>query len=165
MTKRAPTSAHRAAIACALIGGALVCTGTMLPWLSFFAGLKTYSGLVGLYGRVLFAGGALAVVGGGAMLVRRDRWLRRVVGAAGVAQTLFVVWLLIGLRATTRELGGMHAMLVARPGPGLFVALAGAILIASTLRPRASPPPSSLGPEPPTAVSGNASGAPARGNA
>lgn len=146
LPERARTPAHRGAIASALSGGALVCTGTALPWLSFFAGLQTYSGLVGLYGRILFAGGALAVVGGAAMLVRRDRWLPRVVGGAGIVQTLFVVWLLFGLRSTTRELGS-HAMLLARPGPGLFVALVGAILVASTLRPRASPPPSSLGPD------------------
>lgn len=145
--ERARAPAHRGAIASALSGGALVCTGTVLPWLSLFAGLQTYSGLVGLYGRVLFAGGALAVLGGAAMLVRRDRWLPRVVGGVGIVQTLFVLWLLFGLRSTTRELGA-HAMLLARPGPGLFVALVGAILVASTLRPRASPPPSSLGPDP-----------------
>jgi hypothetical protein len=152
-------------VAPALIGGALVCTGAALPWLSLFAGLQSYSGLVGLYGRVLFASGLVAAAGGVAMLVRRERWLRPVVGAVGVAQTLFVVWLVIGLRATTRELGGMHAMLVARPGPGLFVALAGAILIASALWLRASSAPSALGADPRMSASGKAAGATARGDA
>ena len=121
--------------AAAVVGGALICTGTALPWLYFFAGLQSYSGLVGLYGRILFAGGVLAVVGGAAMLVRRDRWLRPALGAAGVLQTLFVIWLLLGLRSTALALLRMHAMLLARPGPGLFVALAGAVLVAATVWP------------------------------
>ena len=164
MPRRAAAPAY-GDVASGLIGGVLVCTGAALPWLSLFAGLHSYSGLVGLYGRVLFASGAVAAAGGVAMLVRHERWLRRVVGAAGVAQTLFIVWLLIGLRETTGALGGMHAMLVARPGPGLFVALAGAILVASTVRRRDSSPSSSLGPEPRMTASGNASGVVARGNA
>lgn len=114
-----------------LSGGALVCIGTALPWLSLFAGLQSYSGLVGVYGRVLFAGGMLAVFGGAALLVRGDRWLFMIVGALGFALTLFVSWLLLGLHATTRELS-MHATLVARPGPGLFVGLGGALLVAAT---------------------------------
>ena len=111
-----------------LVGGALVCVGTTLPWLSFFAGLQSLSGLVGLYGRMLFASGALAVLSGTAMLQHRHRWLPATIAGLGVIQTLFVVWLLIGLRSTLRQLG-MHAMLLARPGPGLFVALAGALLV------------------------------------
>jgi len=106
----------------------------MLPWLSLFAGLHSYSGMIGLYGRLLFAGGTLALVGGVAVLVRSDRWLRPGVGALGVLLALFTSWLLIGLRATTRTLGG-HPLLIARPGPGLFVALAGALVVAALLFP------------------------------
>lgn len=127
----APT---RWAIAATVIGGALTCTGAALPWLSLFAGLQTYSGLVGLYGRILFASGAVVIGGGVAMLVRRDRSLLLPLGIAGVGQALFVAWLLLGLRATTADLG-MHAMLVARAGPGLWVALAGSLLTASSAAP------------------------------
>lgn len=121
--------AYRPAAA-ALGGGALTCAGAMLPWLTFFAGLQSYSGLVGLYGRLVLGAGVLATIGGVAMITRRDRWLRITVAGFGVMLMLFVGWLLVGLRATT---GGLQhqAMLMARPGPGLFVALAGAILIAS----------------------------------
>jgi len=118
----------------AIMGGALVGTGATLPWLSLFAGLQSYSGLIGLYGRLLFGGGVLAVAGGVAILVRSDWWLRPSVGALGLLLALFTGWLLLGLRSTTRELGG-HPMLIARPGPGLFVALIGALVVAGTLVP------------------------------
>jgi VIT1/CCC1 family predicted Fe2+/Mn2+ transporter len=120
----------RRAVAAAVLGGALTCVGAMLPWLTLFAGLQSYSGLVGLYGRLVLAAGVLATVGGVVMTTRSDRWLRRTLGGLGIALTLFVVWLLVGLRSTTGDLRH-HAMLLARPGPGLFVALVGAILIAS----------------------------------
>ena len=64
------------------------------------------------------------------MCRHRDPWLQPVTGVLGVAQTLFILWLLLGLRSTMRELD-MH-MLFARRGPGLFVALGGAMLIALT---------------------------------
>jgi len=120
-----------AGVGAAASGGALICAGTALPWLSLFAGLQTYSGLVGVYGRVLFAGGVFALAGAAAMFVRADPWLPWLVGALGLALTLFVAWLLLGLHATTAALS-MHATLVARPGPGLFVALAGALLVTTT---------------------------------
>lgn len=126
-------SETRRVVLTVLLGGALVCVGTMLPWMTFFAGLQSLSGLVGLYGRMLFASGALAVLSGAAMLQRRDRWLLPATAALGVIQTIFIVWLLVGLRSTLRQLD-MHAMLLARPGPGLFVALVGALLLCASAR-------------------------------
>ena len=121
---------RRRNILAVLVGGVLICVGTMLPWMSFFAGLQTLWGLAGLYGRLLFASGVLAVLSGTAMLRRRDGWLPLVTRVLGIAQTAFIVWLLVGLHATLGELG-MHAMLIARPGPGLFVALGGAMLVSA----------------------------------
>jgi hypothetical protein len=118
----------------AVAGGTLVVAGAILPWLSFFAGLQSYSGMVGLYGRLLFAGGALAVVAGVVIVIGSIRWLRPGVGALGLLLALFTSWLLLGLRSTTRELSG-HPLLVARAGPGLFVALVGALAIAGLLVP------------------------------
>lgn len=118
----------RGSVSSALLGGALVSAGAALPWMSFFAGLQSFSGLVGLYGRILFASGALAVLFGVTMLLRREGWLRRTTAVLGAMQVLFIAWLLVGLRSTLEHLG-MHAMLLARPGPGLFVALAGALLV------------------------------------
>lgn len=113
-------------------GGLIVAAGTMLPWMSLFAGLHPYPGIAGLYGRVMFAGGVLAVAGGLAMLVRPDPRLRFGIGGLGVALTFFAAWVLWGLRSTTHGLEG-HPFLLARPGPGLFVVLAGALLVAALL--------------------------------
>jgi hypothetical protein len=113
-------------------GGLIVVAGTMLPWISLFAGLHPYPGIAGLYGRVMFAGGALAIAGGVAILVRPDPRLRLAIGGLGVGLTLFAGWVLWGLRSTTHGLE-RHPFLLARPGPGLFVVLAGALLVAALL--------------------------------
>lgn len=118
----------------AVSGGMLVVVGAMLPWLSLFAGLQRYSGLAGLYGRLAFVGGVASVGGGLAILVRPDQRLRLVIGGLGAVLTLFACWALIGLRATTHELG-QHPLLLARPGPGLFVVLTGALILAALLLP------------------------------
>jgi hypothetical protein len=120
----------------AVTGGVLVGVGAALPWLSLFAGLQSYSGLVGLYGRLLIVGAALAVAGGVAMGLRSEWWIRPAVGALGVLLALFTLWLVFGLRSTTERLAGGQPMLLVRPGPGLFVALAGALIVSATLAAR-----------------------------
>ena len=130
----------------AVAGGVLVCVGACLPWLFLFAGLQSYSGMSGLYGRLLFVGGVLAIAGGATMRMRSGRWLRPGVGSLGVLLSLFTSWLLVGLRTTTRALRA-HAVLIARPGPGLLVALMGALTVAGILIP-ALLRPASAGHEP-----------------
>lgn len=125
--------------ALAVLGGVLLAVGAALPWLSLFAGLRPYSGLAGLYGRLVFGGGALAVAGGAAMCVRGEPWLRTAVGTLGVLLAVFIGWLLVGLRATSHALAG-QPMLIARPGPGLFVALAGALVVCAVLAPQRARP-------------------------
>lgn len=120
-------------VAYVLVGGTLVSVGAVLPWMSFFAGLQSFSGLIGLYGRILFASGVLAVLSGTASLRQPALWLRRATALLGGMQLLFICWLLAGLRSTLQQLG-MHAMLLARPGPGLFVALLGALLLCASAR-------------------------------
>jgi hypothetical protein len=115
-------------------GGVIVAVGTMLPWMSLFAGLQPYRGIAGLYGRVMFAGGVLAVVGGVAILVRPDPRVRFAIGGLGVILALFAAWVLWGLRSTTHTLE-RHPLLLARQGPGLFVVLAGAFLVAALVSP------------------------------
>ena len=119
----------------AVTGGALIAIGSALPWLTLFAGLQSYSGMLGLYGRILFAGGALAIAGGLAATVRPTRWAGPGISVLGVLLALFTTWLLVGLRSTTRALGA-HPLLVARAGPGLFVALAGALILVAIVSPR-----------------------------
>ena len=117
---------HAAAV---VLGGALVATGALLPWLTLFAGLQHYSGLIGLYGWLVLAGGVASVATGLAMFVRRERWLERGGLTIGLALTVFTLWLVGRLFETMHGIGA-DAMLVARPGPGLFVAMAGALVVA-----------------------------------
>lgn len=118
----------------AIAGGTLVVVGSVLPWMSLFAGLQAYSGVSGLYGRLALAGGALSVLGGIAILMRPHDWLRLGIGGLGVALAFFAGWILLGLSATVRELGH-HPLLLARPGPGVFVVIAGALALAALFLP------------------------------
>ena len=118
----------------AMIGGGALVVGALLPWMSLFAGLHRYRGVSGLYGRLLLIGGVFAFCAGIAMLVRPRHRLRPAVGVLGVALTAFAWWVLVGLRDTTRALEH-HPMMLARPGPGLFVAFAGAVLVTSLIVP------------------------------
>jgi len=113
-----------------VLGGALVATGALLPWLTLFAGLQHYSGLIGLYGWLVLAGGLASVATGLAMFVRRERWLELGGLTIGLTLTVFTLWLAERLFETMHGLGA-DAMLVARPGPGLFVAIAGALVVAA----------------------------------
>jgi hypothetical protein len=108
-------------------GGALVMLGAWLPWLTLFAGLQRYSGLIGVHGRLLFAGGGLAIIASLAMLRSRRRWVRWATVLLGVTLLGFNWWLLIGLNETLHH--GLGTMLVPRPGPGLFVSSLGIALV------------------------------------
>src|SRR6185312_14228800 len=101
--------------AATVLGGALVATGALLPWLTLFAGLQHYSGLIGLYGWLVLAGGAASVAIGLAMLVRRARWLQLSGLTIGLTLTIFTVFLVGRLFETMHGLGA-DAMMVARPG-------------------------------------------------
>ncbi len=116
----------------AVVGGALVITGTLLPWLTLLAGLRSYPGTTGLNGRLLMAGGALAVAGGLGYLVAGGRVLRWGIGLFGFVLLAGATWLMLRLLATYQELTA-DPFAVAALGPGLFVALGGAALIFATL--------------------------------
>jgi hypothetical protein len=119
--------AQRPWVMAALGGGALVMLGAWLPWLTLFAGLRRYGGLIGLHGRILFAGGALAIVAGIGALRTRRVWIHWGTSLLGLALVGFTWWLLVGLVGTLRH--GLGDLLVPRAGPGLFVALLGAALV------------------------------------
>jgi hypothetical protein len=97
--------------AAALVGGALVMVGACLPWLTSFAGMQQYTGLVDMHGQILFAGGVLAVL-----------W------TAGIRRTdprgMRWATMLIGL-----TLLGFTLLLMTGPSPGLFVTSAGVGLL------------------------------------
>jgi hypothetical protein len=111
----------------ALLGGALVMLGASLPWLTLFAGLQQYGGLIGFHGRMLFAGGGLATAASIGMLRTPHGWIRWGMALLGVVLMAFTWWLLAGLAEVLRQ--SVSAMLVPRAGPGLLVALLGATLV------------------------------------
>lgn len=110
-----------------LVGGALVMLGAWLPWLTLFAGLQRHSGLSGLNGRVLLVGGALAVPLAVA-LRRPSSAAARATVALGATLAALSGWVLVGLVELVRR-GAASPMLLAGYGPGVFVALAGALLV------------------------------------
>lgn len=120
--------------AAATTGGAALVVGALLPWMTLFAGLQRYPGVAGLYGRILMTGGMLAVAGGVALLVRPARRLRVTIGLLGVALAGLATWVVLGLRSTAGALGH-HPLLLARPGTGPFVALAGGLVVMALILP------------------------------
>lgn len=113
--------------------GGLVITGSLLPWVSLFAGLERLPGTSGSFGRLLLVGGvALVAVGLLSLRIRRDglRWLTGLLGG--------ILLLPAGLAILgQRNVATMDPLLVAAAGPGPWVAAAGAALglLALFLRP------------------------------
>jgi hypothetical protein len=115
-------------IAVALIaGGVLLMIGAALPWLTLFAGLHQYGGMIGAYGQAVFAAGAAAVVCGIVALRVRPPWLPFASAAFGAAMSAFAAWLFVGLQQIVHRPEAI--MFVPRAGPGLFVVFGGAITI------------------------------------
>ncbi len=127
---RAESGRRRLTAATAFAAGAAVIAGAALPWLTVFAGLHSYSGLAGLNGRVLAAGGAAAMVLGAWYAARGRTSLRYAIGALGFALALFSAYLMAQLLVTYHSL---HGMFVPALGPGVFVAAGGALLLVGTL--------------------------------
>jgi hypothetical protein len=113
--------------AAALLGGALVMLGAWLPWLTLFAGLQQYGGMIGIHGQLLFAGGALAVIASLGALRWHRSWIRWGTALLGLTLVGFTWWLLAGLVGVLHR--DVSAMLVPRAGPGLFVSSLGAALV------------------------------------
>jgi len=111
----------------AIIGGALVGLGAFLPWVTFYAGLVPMSGVIGLYGRLLAAGGGVCLLAGAWLWLRPTRWLRRALALFGIGIAAFAIWLTVQLCSTYYGLKS-NQMIVPQLGPGLFVALGGALL-------------------------------------
>lgn len=113
-------------------GAALVVIGTMLPWISLYAGLETIAGTDGLNGRILaglgFAAGLLAV----AHAARGGQATRWLLGIAGFAVLALGGWLGIQLLQTEAMLAA-DPLLVARLEPGLAMSLAGGSMLLATL--------------------------------
>lgn len=129
------TGRERLVAAAAVLGGLLLLGGAFLPWLSLYAGLYPMRGVMGLWGRVLAAGGAACAVSGLAEWLRPRRRLAIATGVLAAALAAFGVWLVVQLLLTIRGLRA-DPMLVPQIGPGLFVAVAGALIVAAPAMPR-----------------------------
>jgi hypothetical protein len=128
MDGRAPGSGDRGLCIGVITGGSLIVVGALLPWLTLFAGLQRYPGTTGVYGWLILAAGSAAVLGGLWGLRWYRQWLRWAGATLGVTLFIFAAWLIAGLYQTMSRQAG--PMLAPRPGPGLFVVLAGAGLLA-----------------------------------
>lgn len=141
-----PPAGRRGVGLAAIAGAVLVMVGAVLPWLSVYAGLKSYAGLAGLNGRLLLASGALGLLGGVWYLRGRRRALQWALGLWGFALLAFTGWLLVQLLTAYHALAA-DPFFLARLGPGVPVATIGAAALAATLLvspprpPGAAPPP------------------------
>jgi hypothetical protein len=108
--------------------GALAIAGALLPWLTLYAGLYQYNGLVGLYGRLILAVGAIVTFAAVAWARAQWRWLGWAGIALGIALCAFAAWLFAGLQEIVHRPEAMMA--VAQPGPGLRVVFAAGVLMA-----------------------------------
>jgi len=129
---RADARQQRGAAA-AIAGGALIVAGSLLPWLTLFAGLHSFRGVVGLNGQLLLAGGVLSILAGLYLLFRGGRTLVRSTAGLGVAMLAAAVWLLVQQYGMYHELLSEQPMTVPGIGPGLYVATAGALLVSLSL--------------------------------
>ena len=109
----------------------LIVTSSTLPWLSLFAGLQAFRGIIGWNGRGILAAGAVVALGGAVALAgRASRFVRRAVSLLAALVAGSALMLVVRLITAWRDLVSRDAMLVARPGVGLPVVVAGAIVAA-----------------------------------
>jgi hypothetical protein len=128
-----PARGWRAAVAfAAMIGGAGVIAGALLPWVEAFAGLIPIAGVRGLNGRILLAAGGIIGAAGLWHLLRADRGSRWLIGLAGSCSLAFAGYLLLRLTALLPAVNS-GSMAAVRPGPGLWVIVAGSALAFGTM--------------------------------
>jgi len=111
-----------------IVGGVTIIVGTLLPWMTLFAGLHELPGVSGLYGRLIAGAGTLAIGLGVYLLSRDSRLVKFVSAGVGITILIFATILLRNVMA----IAGNHRadpMMLARSGSGLYVCLAGAALL------------------------------------
>jgi hypothetical protein len=111
-----------------ILGGLTIVAGALMPWMTLLGGLHTYRGIIGLYGRLIALGGALAVALGFFFGTSGSRSIRYASTGLGCAIFVFSGLLLRNLMAVVHDPRG-NPMMAAAPGPGLYVCLVGAALL------------------------------------
>jgi hypothetical protein len=111
----------------AVTGGTLAIIGAALPWLTLDGGLQRYNGTIGPYGWLIVAAGALIIAIGLLQIRKRFARFTATAAALGIGLFVFAIWLLSGVQQVVHR--PEAAMFAPGPGPGLFVVLAGAIVV------------------------------------
>lgn len=106
------------------VGGATLIMGGMLPWMSMFAGLKQFPGILGVNGWLLVTAGVLLMLV--PLAAQRGRQWAPTATILSVAALTVVAYAGTGLLDITRDAG--NALMVPRVGPGLPLALVGGTL-------------------------------------
>jgi hypothetical protein len=114
-----------------IVGGMTVVAGTLLPWMTLFGGLHTYRGIIGLYGRLIASGGVLAIALGLVLTAKENLLVRAAAAILGVAIFSFSTILIRNMMSIVGNHRG-DPMMIAAPGRGLYVCLAGAALMSLT---------------------------------
>lgn len=118
--------------ALAVLGGSLAIVGAASPWLSFFAGLQSITGLEGLNGRLAAGLGGATVAVGLLYLATGRAGLRWSLGLLGFGLLGLTGWSGIGLATTLGELQA-NPLLVVGVGPGVPLLAAGGALVFLTM--------------------------------
>lgn len=113
-------------------GGALLIAGSLLPWLTFYAGLSDVRGIDGRNGIALISTGALIIIAALVNAVRPSGGVGWALAAAGFAGAGIGFWALAQGLGILRQLGA-DPFVQAGLGPGLPIAVVGGALALSTL--------------------------------
>ena len=112
-------------------GGSLLIAGSLLPWLSLYAGVDTIRGIDGTNGRVLIGAGVVSLAFGVLYAFRPSKLLQYGLATFGFGVSGFAAWVLSQLLGSYQQLQG-DPFVVASLGSGTFVALGGGLLVLGT---------------------------------
>jgi hypothetical protein len=116
----------------AVAGGSLLIAGSLLPWLSLYAGIDPISGIDGLNGRVLVSTGAVSAAAGLIYIRRPSKQLQYGLAALGFVASGFAAWVVSQVLGSYQQLQS-DPLVLASLGAGTFVALGGALMVLGTL--------------------------------
>jgi hypothetical protein len=111
-----------------VLGGMTIIAGTLMPWMTLLAGLQSFRGIIGLYGKLIAAGGVVAVGLGLTVALKDSPILRLTAVAVGAAVVFSCIALLHNLTSVVGHLRG-DPMMVASQGKGLYICLIGGALL------------------------------------
>jgi hypothetical protein len=114
-----------------ILGGLTIVAGSLMPWMTLLGGLHTYRGIIGLYGRLIAGGGVVAVALGIFLGAKASRVAGYSAAVLGCGIFFFSAFLLRNLMEVVHD--RQHPMLAAAPGWGLYVCLAGGVLLSASL--------------------------------